>query len=298
MTAWEGVLALAMAGDWEECFDAADALGYEVVEFLDIPTGNTFHILREQAVPGEPGFTGQGTFVFGEGAGTRPYLVLEIPHPRFDSDTDTQGALAIQQVLPRVAFFAGTHRNNHLDETTCDGTASNGDKYRISDVAHHPDNFFHTTHKYLQSTMANPLFVQFHGFCCPGSGTYASVTDDVILANGFNANPAVDDMTEIWEGRIEAQNFLADGSDLTTAAVYPTDTSFLGATTNLQGRVTNGVAVGTECGTGATGATGRFIHIEQDPDVREEPGHILTALNEALDILEGVPVELDLFVIE
>ncbi|MDK2970989.1 MAG: hypothetical protein PWP23_744 [Candidatus Sumerlaeota bacterium] len=298
LTDWEGVLALALAEDWEGCFDAADALGYEVVEFLDTVSGKNFHILQEQTVPGEAGFTGQGTYVFGNDTGTRGYLVLEIPHPRWDTNTDSQGALAIPQVLPRVTLFAGANRNNHLTPSTCDGTHSNGSDYRISDVAHHPGSFFHTTHKYLDGTLATPLFIQFHGFCCPGSGTYATVTDDVILSNGYNASPGVNDLTEIWEARIEAQNFLADGSDLSTAAVYPADTTFLGATTNLQGRVTNGVTIGLECDTPATGATGRFIHIEQDPDVREEPQHIITALIEALDILEAVPVELDQYMVD
>jgi hypothetical protein len=55
----------------------------------------------------------------------------------------------------------------------------------------------------------------------------------------------------------------------------------LGATNNLQGRVSNGVTVGDECDTAALASSGSFIHIEQDPDVREEPLHIVTALLEA-----------------
>ncbi|MFN2427366.1 MAG: hypothetical protein ABR587_13080, partial [Candidatus Binatia bacterium] len=61
--AWEAVLATAMASDWPEAFAAASAIGYEVVEFLDTATGETFHILRERFVPGDVGFTGMGTFV-------------------------------------------------------------------------------------------------------------------------------------------------------------------------------------------------------------------------------------------
>jgi hypothetical protein len=49
------------------------------------------------------------------------------------------------------------------------------------------------------------------------------------------------------------------------------------------------VPEGEECDTAAGSATGSFIHLEQDPDVREEPQHILDALNEALDEAEDLP---------
>jgi hypothetical protein len=286
---WQALLPLAMAGQWEEAFSAGDALGYEVVEFLDTATGLTFHILRERFVPGEVGFTGMGTYVFHDGVDVRGTLVLQVPHPIFDSNTLEEGALAAPQALPRLLMIAGTHRNNHTDESDCDGTQSGGDDYRISDVAHHAENLFHATHLWLHQNLPDMVAIQFHGFCCPGSGPYVDVTDDCILSNGFNAAPAPDDFTQVWRGRIDAQMFMADGIDLTTCAVFGDDANVLGATTNLQGRVTNGVAIGDECNTAATGATGRFIHIEQDPDVREEPQHILDALIEGLDLVEPLP---------
>lgn len=286
---WEDVLALALAGSWEEAFSAADALGYEVVEFLDTVSGETFHILRERFVPGELGFQGQGTFAFFEGAGVRESLVIEIPHPIFDSDTLEEGALALVEVRPRVLSIAGTHRNNSIVDTTCDGTFSGGAKYRVSDTAHHPDNFLHTTHIWLESNIAGLYSAQFHGFCCPGVAPYDLLTDDCVVSNGIEAVPGPADFTQILHDRIEAQNFLADGVDLTTVAVFGQDTTQLGATTNLQGRVSNGVAVGDECDTEAVSALGNFLHLEQDPDVREEPAHILAAFNEAMDALDDLP---------
>jgi hypothetical protein len=67
----------------------------------------------------------------------------------------------------------------------------------------------------------------------------------------------------------------------------------LGAATNLQGRISNGVAEADACDTAALSASGRFYHLEQVPDVREEPQHILTALSEALDIGDDVPSPCD-----
>lgn len=286
--AFEAILELAMAGGWEEAFAAADAIGCEVVEFLDTASGETFHLLRERFVPGEVGFTGRGVFAFFSGSGVRDDLVIEIPHPIFDSNTLEEGALALPDVRPRVLMIAGTHRNNHLDETTCDGTFDGGDPYRISDVAHHPDNFFHTAHVWLIANLSDMRAIQFHGFCCPGVGDYADLSDDSVMTNGFDAVPALTDFGRIWSERIEAQGFQTDGADLSTVAIFGEDTSHLGGTNNLQGRVSNGVAVGLECNTPALGASGRFHHFEQDPDVREEPQHILDALKEALDIVDDI----------
>ncbi len=280
---FEAVLALAMSGSWEEAFAAADLFGYEVVEFLDTVTGETFHLLRERFVPGEVSFTGGGVFAFFSGSGVWPNLVIEIPHPVADSNTLEQGALALPDVRPRVLAIAGAHRNNHLSVSTCD---SGDATYRISDVAHHPDNFFHTAHVWLEANLAEMRTVQFHGFCCPGVGDYFDLADDCVMTNGFDAVPGVTDFGRIWGERIAVQNFLADGVDLTTVAQFGEDTDHLGGTNNLQGRVGNGVAVGVECNTPALSASGRFHHLEQDPDVREEPQHILDAMKEALAIVD------------
>lgn len=277
--AFTALLALAMNGSWEDAFAAADPLGYEVVEFLDTASGEMFHLLRERFVPGEVGFTGRGVFAFFSGSGVRDGLVIEIPHPVFDSGTLEQGALALPDVRPRVLAIAGTHRNNHLDPTTCD---QGGDSFRLSDVAHHPDNFFHTAHIWLEANLPDMRTVQLHGSSGPGVPPYDDLADDTVLTNGYDAVPGVSDFGRLWANRIEAQGFLADGVDLTTVALFGEDTSHLGAINNLQGRVTNGVTLGTECNTAAVSASDRFHHLEQDPDVREEPQHILDALKEAL----------------
>jgi hypothetical protein len=286
--AWEDIMATAMSSDWPETFLAASAIGYEVVELFDTATDETFHLLRERFVPGEPGFTGMGTFVFFDGAGVRANVVLEAPHPVHDGDTLEEAALAAGQIRPRVMLIAGTNRKNHTGGTTCDGSFEGGAP-RISDVAHHPDNFFHTTHVWLHANLPGMVAIQFHGFCCPGEAPHEAVTDDVIVSNGFESPPPAEELAPILRARIDAQNFFADGVDLTTAAVFGDDADELGATTNLQGRISNGVAPGMECEDAAESAAGSFLHIEQDPDVREEPQHILTALIEALDLLDGEP---------
>jgi len=282
--AWDGILALAMANDWPACFDAATAQGYEVVEFLDLPTGHTFHVLRERVIPGEVGFRGQGIFVFDGEPGGRARLVIEAPHPRFDSLTANQTALAIPQLRPRVSMIAGTHRNNTVALTTCDGTFEGGAPYHLSDVAHYTGNFFHATHKYLGANLTGMVALQLHGFCCPGDASYPALVDDTVVSTGDNTSPGAGMFARLLHDRIEAQGFSV-GPDLTTCALFPDETGYLGATTNVQGRVSNGVAIGTECNTPSLSASGEFTHLEQDPDVRANPQHIITAIGEAYDLL-------------
>jgi hypothetical protein len=288
-TAWEGVLALAMAGEWEDAFAAADAIGCEVVELLDTATGATFHVIRERVVPGEPAFAGRGVFVFHDGLDVRERFVLEVPHPVNDGETLEQGALVVGQARPRVAMFAGAHRNNSTEETTCDGTLDGGDPYRVSDVAHHPDNFFHTAHVWLDANLPDMLALQLHGFCCPGEGSYADLADDCVVSDGFEAGTSPGDFVQVLRSRIDAQAHVAGGIDLTSAAVFGDDADVLGGTNNLQGRVSNGVAPGMECNDEALGTTGRFTHLEQDPDVRDDPQHIVTAIVESLDLVDAEP---------
>lgn len=281
---WEGILPLALAADWEACNSAAMAQGYEVVELFDLASGRTTHLLRERVPPGQPGFRGQGLFLFDTAPGSRTRFVLEVPHPRFDSLTLEEAALAIPQLRPRVTLIAGAHRNNHPTPTPCDGTHTDGQPYRISDAAHYTEHFFHATHKHLRSHVPGMLSIQLHGFCCPGSPPYDSLTDDTIVSTGHNSSPGAGVLARLIHDRIEAQMHTIAG-DLTTCAIYPDETLFNGATTNVQGRISNGVPEGMECTTPAGAATGDFAHLEQDPEVRSDPQHIITAIREALDLL-------------
>lgn len=126
-------------------------------------------------------------------------------------------------------MFAGTHRNNSTAASGYSGT------YRVSDVAHHPHNFFHVTHRLLDSQFTHIVALQLHGFCCPGDLNYPTVTHDCIISNGVDAAPALSSFPELLRAAINAQNFVADdgnSGDLTTAAVFGNDADEPGATLN------------------------------------------------------------------
>ncbi|MDX2175498.1 MAG: lamin tail domain-containing protein [Candidatus Sumerlaeia bacterium] len=291
--AFTAIIDRMLAGEYEGAFADAIAQGYEVVEFLDTASNRTRYLLRERVIPGGAGFRGQGIFIVDNGPGVRNALCVQAPHPIFDGMTLDQAGRSLAFLRPRLVMIAGARRTNAAATTLCDGTFAGGAPYRISDVAHHPDNFFHATHVHLDAALSGFTAIQLHGFCCPGDADYPTLTDDVVVSNGITAAPSPGGLAETIAARIAAQNYSAvdgmPGGDLTTAALHGVDTAVLGGTNNLQGRVTNGVAAGLECNTAAAGpASERFIHIEQDPDVREEPDHILTAIDEALSITSRV----------
>ena len=84
---------------------------------------------------------------------------------------------------------------------------------------------------------------------------------DVYPSHGRSVTPAASD--KIVELRDNALAYHAAGTLICRARGCS-----LNATDNTQGRLLNGVAPGSVCGTAATSYSGRFIHIEQDPGFR------------------------------
>jgi hypothetical protein len=85
---------------------------------------------------------------------------------------------------------------------------------------------------------------------------------EVYLSHGRNVVPAASD--KILELR---SNVLA-GHPTWDVETPGTGACSLNATDNTQGRLINGVAASQVCGTAASGYTGRFVHVEQDPGFR------------------------------
>jgi hypothetical protein len=280
------VIDLMLAGDYASAHFFADQLGYEVVAWTDSPgTGDLFYVLQEQADVGDPGFRGLGTYVFDNSSIND--MCIQVPHPIFDSLTLREGANMLVQVRPRFLAITGTHRQNSTMDTPCDGTFMSG-AYPISDVAHSVITFFQMAHEQFVINDPTAYTLQLHGF-----GATLS-TYDVILSEGVNYTPPEMNFIQVLENKIDAQMFMADGTDLTDAAVFSEDETVLGATTNTQGRFTNGVQWALACEDAAQASNAHFIHMEQDLDVRQENQHIIDALIEALGML-GIPAGLTLF---
>ena len=148
-----GALGLATAGNTDAAKSAFAPFGFDYRVGTDAETGRRYGM----AVQESSGERAWGLYVID--LDTPPRVVVEVPHPNFDLDTEEVG-LALFRARPgAVLAVAGTHRH-----------AANG----AGDVAHRVDSMFHA----LVTGLGLPQ-VQVHGFdnaSLPGT--------DVVLSTG------------------------------------------------------------------------------------------------------------------
>lgn len=248
-----------LAGQFQAAHDTAQLFNYRVIYYRDTVKGGRHIILREQS-----GFT---TYrgVYALNLTPERYLVVESPHPLFDG-TRQQGAdLYIQ--TGAVAFMqTTTHRNNHTTLSPCDGTFTDGEPYRLSDMAHNVDTFYQVAHMRFHLSLPPAVCLSVHGM---GATTdYA----DVNISNGTTTDIANFESSLSRRLAARMNELLAEAGDTTRSAVSHQDPgapATLSGNSNKQGRFTNGDP--NPCIGGVTNAIlpERFLHMEQQPSVRD-----------------------------
>lgn len=196
---------------------------------------------------------GWGTFIVNPTP--ERYLSIDIPHPIEDSSTNKQGIAVFKGVGAQTFIMAGSNRYANSQESPCQ------DGEKVSDVAHCIDNFFFPTvveiDEYHTTAGTDHTAIQFHGMTsdgCPDVNIY--------LTHGSADAPQSNDPIVSLKA-----NLLAEQSSW-SVAVPGESGKFCdkNGTNNVEGRYLN---IGDEtqvCGSDATTYTGKFIHIEQDPD--------------------------------
>lgn len=227
----------------------ADSVGYQVTTLFDPGINQWFYILEEST----PFSNYWGTYAFNPAA-SRPNLILQSPHPKYDTNTGKQGSYCFKRLNNSAFFISGTHRCNHTMESSCSGTTTacgNAAPYRISDVAHNNLSVFQALTATIAEKLPKTVFVQLHGF--------GKTVDDpyVIISNGTRITPEIDYVAEISD-----QLFIADPTLTFKIAHLDTDWTRLIGFTNVQGRFLNNSP--NPCNTSASIGTGRFVHIEQE----------------------------------
>jgi hypothetical protein len=239
---WCGVLALAADAD------------YALFRFYDVPSERWF-LLAEDTTS-----FGQAYLVVNPEP--KRDLVLEVPHHPFDSATAPQGARLLRALAARALVLNKEHRCSDPDPTDCTGNTSVcGGAYRESDVAHHSRNAFHVLHKWWSDRDADTRFVQLHGYDAPdgdhaevGDGTYNDV-DATSIATAFAA-------------ALGAHGPDPSSIHACQGAKGPTPSNMCGAS-NLQGRYTNEAGI-DECLDSTSMSSGRFVHLEQSSELRDD----------------------------
>lgn len=250
---WRGIVDQILAGEYGSAHTDALTRNYRVVIWTDTATpGNPVHAILERTPESTSRYW--GTYVF-HTSPSRSHLVVQCPHPVADVNTEYQGIRMYRSTSARAYFVSGTHRCNGTSYSPCDGTTSacggSSEPFRYSDMAHVVDAAFQVTTEALLDDDASLIVVQPHGF------TQGTGDPDLVISNGTTALPGGTDYAAAVATAIEAIDVTLDAR-----VVHLDETpSSLWGTTNTQGRLLNGSAA--PCGTPASGATGRFIHVEQ-----------------------------------
>jgi hypothetical protein len=230
----------------------AAILNYQITEFTDTTysTGHIYYILEEKS----PQIYYWGTYIFNPSA-CRSNLILQAPHPKYDSNTGKQSIFCFSRLNAKALFLSGTHRCNNDTLTSCSGStkacSSTSSAYRISDNAHNVYTAFQKTTEQIFQDDSLSVFVQLHGFAKKSTDPY------VIMSNGTRQTPTTD-----YVSLIKNELALVDSSLTFKIAHINTSWTRLIAFTNTQGRYINGSS--DPCLLSATNSQGNFVHMEQE----------------------------------
>lgn len=242
------LLAELVAGQYAQAAMTANGLDYDLTEFMDIPSGQTYYLLTHN--------NGNywGTYIYNPTHCRQ--LVIQAPHPKFDFNTGKQALHVFRNTNALFFAMAGTHRCNSNTPTNCNGTtqvcgSANPEAYKISDFAHRIPTFFQTSTAFLAGAFPNSVFVSLHGFTKLNSDPY------VIMSNGTTTTPNPDFITQLRD------NLLLEDNVLTFEIPHLNQAwDRLVGFSNTQGRLVNSSP--NPCTDDAVSSTGRFIHAEQE----------------------------------
>lgn len=247
--AWTDAVKLVFEGDLVSANTIFSGLGYRIVEFLDISTDSKYAVIERMGTSTNH----WGIYVIALNP-CRENLVIQSPHPVFDTNTGKQGIFTFIELDAKAFFVGGTHRCNSSTLSSCSGTTSacgSDGPFRISDPAHNADGIFQKSTEIFLDENPNTVFIQLHGFA------KQSTDPNAILSNGTRTTPEMD-----YIGDLITEMKIDDPTLTFRVGHIDLDWSRLLAFTNTQGRLING---STEpCRTGASNSQGQFIHIEQE----------------------------------
>jgi len=245
-----------LEGELQAASNLAALIDYDVIHYEDTVSTSTWYTAVQETSGGAGGW--RGFFWFDPSPGRQ--VVMESPHPLFDGTRLEAIDVAID--TDSIAFMqSGTHRQNSPLDTPCDGTFG-GNPYRISDMAHTTQSYFQMAHKMIHNYHEESLLVSVHGMAD------SSDPSDVVISNGTGDEIVG---TSLSKDIADYMNVLLNADPrYAVSHQEPGESPALSGSTNTQGRYTNGSADPCEISANALSPE-RFIHMEQDPDVRNTP---------------------------
>lgn len=291
ITDWESMLDDLFLPNYASANTKANALGYDLIEFTDTPTGIVHYILTTTS----GGSNHWGTYVLNPSA-CRSELVIMSPHPKKDLNTGKQGIYCYKTTDAFFYMLSGTNRCNQSAASTCSGTTGvcsggTSEAYKITDMAHVVDGIWQNVTTYLHDNFSSTYFVQLHGF------TKRSTDPYLIMSNGTRVTPTVDKIASLRDELLVVDNSLT----FKIAHIDLTWNRLIGFT-NTNGRFINSSS--NACSNNATTTNGRFLHIEQEKSKLRDDStgwhKMATALGETFNSnmcasVNPLPVELSEF---
>ena len=200
-------------------------------------------------------------------------LVLEVPHPLYDIGTPDQGRAGFLVSQGRALIVAGSHRCASFTPSGCDGSTSAcgaiSGPYPVSDSAHIATELFHFVHTRIAAQWPSTVIFSLHGM----TDTGVSISNGTTTTIASDAPRVIPDVVAAYQ-----RNFPT--ATVTTCNDYagaPIQERLCG-TTNVQGRQLNGAT--DPCISAATDVSHRFVHVEQDSELRDYPDSFAALLQE------------------
>ena len=249
---------------------------YRIGTFVDQDNGRSYCILATTSIR----YPWGNVIVDLDGTTTTKNLSFDCPHPMYDAETGEQGIRMLKGTTARSWIVSGSHRMANNLHSTSFGVCQPHYSYYASDVAHSVDNCFLSAVaaiKFYYESVVHEDYtsVQLHGM---GKSTCESI--DTFFSHGSCSENVPYEYTTSKTNHhhnmekidILQKIALAHPSDHGRHAIASKDGSGckLCGSTNIEGRLINGVARNHLCDTFASSYNGRFIQIEQKRDYRRD----------------------------
>jgi hypothetical protein len=264
---------------------AAGDINFQLIRIIDSGAGNNELYCLEELI-----LRGQGFYCVDFDASNSHHV--SVPHPLFDSRTNTESVTVLRATGARFLSLSSTHRCSNAVTSSCSGTTSAcgaSGAYKVSDAAHNVNSFFYHFGMIVHDRSASTHTMQLHGCgsaACPSNNDDADIV--ARLSAGTTSNLPATELVNVLNAELnEELSPLQSGSSLSCSE--PITDKRLCGTTNTLGRYINGQP--DPCQNSASGfADSRWLHIEQNSNIRRNdgagdsvtPDTLVKAINDAL----------------
>lgn len=264
---FDSLLVSFLSQQTDAAHAAAGNVNFELIRVVDIGANNNeLYCLRERIL------RGQGFYCADFDSSMANHV--SVPHPLHDRNTNAESVAVMRGTGARFLSVSTTHRCSNAATSSCSGTTSAcgaTGPYKVSDVAHNVNAFFHRFGMAVHDGSADAVTVQLHG--C-GSSTCPSNGDDkdivARLSAGTTGNLPATELVNVLNANLnDALLPVQMGTSLSCSEATPD--KVLCGTTNVLGRYINGQT--DACQNYASQFSGsRWLHVEQNFNLRHDDG--------------------------